>query len=846
MKKYSIVCSCLLLIFSPFFSIAQIGIVWQKWPAALQLYPRDDQNKAEVPIAGRLQSVSYSHASVWVYKNNTKWKYLRTAVSKNGGESRFQFTPTIEAGLHQYKFVVYAVAGGDSVLVDTRDNIVCGDVILCMGQSNLTGFYPNNYSYRNNFVRAFGNSAGAVPDTVWRLSNIQEGQVGLIATEIQRLILEKHGMPTCLINGSVGGTSIKSHIARNAANPADPQTLYGRLLYWARKAGVANKVKAFIWRQGENEAGGGSAIGYEQDIQTLFGYWQTDYPNVGKFYVVQNNLLPDANKGASQLRDFQRRTPQLFPRTEAIATVGLPAYGGVHYGPEGQYQFASEVFRLIARDVYNSSDLNGIASPSIRKAYYKTAEKKEVVLEFEAGQNMVWKQDTVVNGVTQDIRDFIYFDYANVQQERVIESGTAEGNRITLKLTKPISATGITYLPNHFKTPFGGPFLKNSRGMRAFTFHKVTIEAASGITPPVENPPPTDPVVVTPPPAQSATATNPPGTNYGGSLDGASCDNIWGWVYNKDYPNAPITVEFLVNTTVVGTVTAAHFRQDLKNANKGNGEHGFNFLPPASLKTGQNQAIKARVVGTNYFLPGGPKNLTCANTGTPPPNPPVENPPPNDPPVVTPPPAQTVTTTNPPGTNYGGNLDGARCDNIWGWVFHKDYPNAPITVEFLANNVVVGTVTAAHFRQDLKNAKKGNGEHGFNFLPPNSLLNGQNQSIKVRVVGTNYFLPGGPKNMTCTNSARLSAETVDESLAVMVYPNPSAGRLHIRLFVPEKQVATLRMTDLSGRLVWQQAVTGDGNYREEVVDVPEAVVQAVVVSAQVGNRKAVKKVLLNR
>ncbi|RRB07461.1 sialate O-acetylesterase [Larkinella rosea] len=826
MRKKSTGFWWVLLLLCPYFSFAQVSVKWQKWPANLQLYPRDNQNKSEVPIVGQLQTTKYSTASVWVFKNDVKWKYQRVAVSKNGNQSQIQFNPTIEAGLNQYKFMVYAIEGKDSVLVDSRDNIVCGDIILCNGQSNLTGYNPNDYFYRNNFVRAFGNSAGAKPDTIWRLSNVQDGQVGRIATEIQRLILENFNMPTCMINGSVGGTSIKSHIYRNPANPADHTTLYGRLLYWAQKAGAIGRIKAFIWRQGENEAGGGSTIGYEDDIRTLFGNWQNDYPNIGKYYVAQVNLLPDGNKGAAQLRDFQRRTPQIFPRTEAIATVGLPAYGGVHYGPEGQIQFAKEVFRLLARDFYQSSDVSNVSSPNIQKAYYKTADKKEVVLEFEPGATMVWKQDTVVSGVLRDIRDFIYFDYNNVQQERVIASGSAEGNRITLKLTKPVSASTITYLPNNFATPFGGPFLVNRRGMRALTFHKVTLEAAS-TTPPTENPP-----VENPPTNPSP---NPPGTNYGGSLDGVSCGNIWGWVYNVSSPNAPITVEFLANNVVVGSIVASNFRQDLKNAGKGNGEHGFNFTPPASIKNGLNQEIKARVVGTTYFLPGGPKNMTCANTGTP--VPPVENPPTNPP---------TNPSPNPPGTNYGGNLDGVSCGNIWGWVYNVDAPNAPITVEFLANNVVVGSIKAANFRQDLKNANKGNGEHGFNYTPPSTVKNGQNQSIRVRVVGTGYFLPGSPKNMTCPNNTRTNAEAPEVNLAVTVYPNPTAGRLNIRLFIPEKQTAFLRMLDVSGRVVWQQTVLGLGKIHDEVVEVPNTVLQSVLISAEIGNASAVKKVLISR
>ncbi|MGA0556507.1 sialate O-acetylesterase [Larkinella sp. VNQ87] len=666
-----------LLTLCPLLGRTQVTVQWQKWPSALQLYPRDDQNKAEVPIAGLLQSTAYSHASVLVFKNGVRWKYQRTAVEKTGNQSRFAFNTSIEAGLNTYKFAVYAINNTDSVLVDSRDNIVCGDVFLFNGQSNLTGYYPTDYFYRNDFLRTFGNSASDQLDSAWHISNVQEGQVGRIATEFQRLILENYGMPTCVINGAVGGTSIKSHIFRNLANPADPGTLYGRLLYWARKAGVVDQVKAFVWRQGENEAGGGSAVGYEEDIRLLYTNWQTDFPTIQKYYIAQVNLLPDVNQRAAELRDFQRRTPQIFPKTDAIATVGLPSYDGVHYGPPGQVQFAYELFRMVARDFYQEKDTEGVSSPAIQKVYYRTKAQDEVVLEFEPGARMVWKQDTVVDGQTRDIRDYIYFDYAHVQQERVIASGQADGNRVILKLSKPIAAKTITYLPDRSEKPFGGPFLKNRRGMRAFTFHNVAIGAA-----------PTDP--------------EPPLNVYEGNLESVSCASIQGWAYNKGYPDKPVTVELLANNLVIDSLKADDPRE-------GAGNRGFNFAFPASLKNGQNQVIAVQVKGTDYVLPGSPKNLTCAKP---------------EPPILSTPPLET--------------------------------------------------------------------------------------------------------------------------LSVTVYPNPSQGRLFVRVLIPVLQAATFQLVDQTGRLIWHKTVPGTGKLHEELIDIPVTSTQAILVSVQVGERRAVRKVLLSR
>ncbi|WP_234733725.1 sialate O-acetylesterase [Tellurirhabdus bombi] len=487
-----------LLIISSFSSVAQVNVTWRQWPAQKQLYPRDAQNKAEVPVAGQFQSATYSTASLLIYQNGRLWKNVRGATVRNGNQAQFAFNPTIEAGLNEYSFRLYAVAGRDSLLVASRDSILCGDVFLLAGQSNIAVFYPENYSYTNKFLRTFGSYGTESPgDTLWRVSNSMSGQAGLVGTEIQRIILETYQMPTCILNGAMGGTGIWANIARNKNNPTDLSTIYGRLLYRARKAGVADKIKAIAWWQGENEAGGGSAIDYDKGIDTLFANWKADYKNVKKIYVSQLNLLADPNARAGWVRDLQRRMAYLYPNTEAIATVGLPVYDGVHYQHAGYKQFAVELSRLLGRDFYGSTDTTEISSPAIQRAYYLTPDQQEVVLEFDPSAKMVWTQDTALvnnsfNGPGNyilDLRTFLYFDYdVSRQQDRLVDSGRADGNRIVLKLNQKIKAQTITYLPDFFGssvTPYyNGPVLKNSRGMRALTFYKYPIAAA---TPPPLN-----------------------------------------------------------------------------------------------------------------------------------------------------------------------------------------------------------------------------------------------------------------------------------------------------------------------------------------------------------------------
>jgi hypothetical protein len=103
---------------------------------------------------------------------------------------------------------------------------------------------------------------------------------------------------------------------------------------------------------------------------------------------------------------------------------------------------------------------------------------------------------------------------------------------------------------------------------------------------------------------------------YEGWLDAADCSSIRGWAWNKNLPTMPINVDIYDGSAKIATVAADIFRQDLLNAGKGNGYHGFNFTTPASLKNGVSHSISVRYSGTIVNLSGSPKSLTCGASPT--------------------------------------------------------------------------------------------------------------------------------------------------------------------------------------------------------------------------------------
>lgn len=100
-----------------------------------------------------------------------------------------------------------------------------------------------------------------------------------------------------------------------------------------------------------------------------------------------------------------------------------------------------------------------------------------------------------------------------------------------------------------------------------------------------------------------------------GYLDIADCNSIVGWAWDRTNPNGAIFVDIYDgNTLIAGNVLANQFRQDLLNAGKGNGQHGFSINTPASLKDGKPHSIGVKFTsGTNAgnYLGSSPRPIVC-------------------------------------------------------------------------------------------------------------------------------------------------------------------------------------------------------------------------------------------
>jgi hypothetical protein len=488
--------TCFLAIFL-FISIEAVSqrfyaVVFDKLPQDYQLYARNESNEANIPINGIIEFKDWNYMSIQVLRNGKPFAYKRAPITyPKVGNGRFSIEIPIKAELAEYDFLVYAVKSPDSVLMVTRKNVVAGDVFLVSGQSNSYNGSESNRIYKGEFARSFGYIADGInyatynpADTLWDIANSRP-KVGLWASEFQRLMIEKYKIPICIINGGSGGSSMQYNLLRTN-NPADLTTSSGRLYYRVKKAGLLENVKAFIYRQGEFDANDnvGALIWKESMIKHMEAL-KKEYPGLQQFYIPQINVLEGNQSNQGLVRESQRQLVTAIPSIKGFATIGTQGYDGVHYSPDGHFQAAAELFRIVASTQYGAPEQKTQYSPNIQRAYFSTSDKLNIVLEFD--QPVMVQSDTTVahkNGqlIKRTIAENLGFSAVklNANYEWIIQHVKAVGNNVIIQLFEPPAENRVSYIPSIHATselgPFAGPFIKNSQGMRAFAFQNVSIE----------------------------------------------------------------------------------------------------------------------------------------------------------------------------------------------------------------------------------------------------------------------------------------------------------------------------------------------------------------------------------
>jgi hypothetical protein len=448
-----------------------------------QFYARDDKGLGTLYYNGTLTDAADS-VFLKLYAND---KLIKTETAKPAADKSYTLSTQLKPGLIQYKVEFGTKAGGKETILQTVNDLVCGDAYIIDGQSNAlaTDTAEQSPPETNQWIRSYGrpseNKTGDAVNLwcypVWKAQKGEKAELGWWGMELAKRLVESQKVPVFILNAAAGGTRIDQHLPHptnrrdtSGANPwANPYKLYGSLLTRVEGAKLTHGIRAILWHQGENDQGSAGPTGgygwetYHELFKEMAAAWKTDFPNVKNYYVFQiwpNSCGMGGSIGSGDmLREKQRTLPYLFSNMSILSTLGVRPPGGCHYPLEGWAEFARMVQPIIERDHYDFKPIKPITAPNLRKATYAT--DRTIALEFD--QPVVW---------ADALAGQFYLD----GEKDKVASGSVTGNVLTLTLKgkEASAAQKITYLK---ETAWSQDSLLNgANGLAALTFCEVPIE----------------------------------------------------------------------------------------------------------------------------------------------------------------------------------------------------------------------------------------------------------------------------------------------------------------------------------------------------------------------------------
>ncbi len=445
-------------------------------PVEGQFFERDDKGEGTLFYKGTLAEAADS-VFLKVYADG---KLIKTETAKPAADKSYALSSKLKPGLIKYKVEFGTKSGGRETVVQTVNDLVCGDAYIIQGQSNALATDTGEKSppETSEWIRSYGqapaNSKDATNMTenlwclpVWKAQAGEKAELGWWGMELAKRLVESQKIPIFIINGAVGGTRIDQH-QRDEADPTDPTTIYGRMLWRVQQAKLTHGIRGILWHQGENNQGTAGPTGdydwktYQDYFVAMSGAWKQDFPNLQHTYVFQ--IWPDScsmagDTGAGDnLREIQRTLPRLYSHMSAMSTLGIQPPGGCHFPLLGWAEFARLIQPLIERDNYGKMPTASITPPNLVRAQFTSAAKDTIALEFD--QPIVWN-----DALTGQF-------YLDGEKDKVA-SGGITGNVLTLKLAAPSAATKITYLKEVAWSQ--DKLIRGANGIAALTFCDVPI-----------------------------------------------------------------------------------------------------------------------------------------------------------------------------------------------------------------------------------------------------------------------------------------------------------------------------------------------------------------------------------
>ena len=241
-----------------------------------------------------------------------------------------------------YRWEAQALAGSGSPVASAAgaNRWGVGIVVLCIGQSNMYGWGQTAGTSADDRVSLL--RAG----TTWEhlVDPWFAGGKASPGPELGNTLSRGTGLPVGLVTHAILGAGLVGPTGsvwgyRNAANPADGATVYGRALQFARRAGGCEFI---AWSQGATDAAQGvSTATYLTAFHNLKGWFAQDLPDGAKIRWVHSQVgrkldAGNLDAGYNAIREAHRQMDGGLSLLSGSTMDFAIADGVSHYDRAGQ------------------------------------------------------------------------------------------------------------------------------------------------------------------------------------------------------------------------------------------------------------------------------------------------------------------------------------------------------------------------------------------------------------------------------------------------------------------------------------------------------------------------------
>ena len=372
-------------------------VTFTKAPINKQLVARDlNTNLGTVTVSGNVNNsgVSYDAIQVEVLREGVAYNTTSQNLSFSGNTASFNIAVTIAAELKNYTIKINGITASSSTQIRTINELVAGDVFIVQGQSNAEANSRNGSANENQspFIRVYAsgteNGSNLQNNDKWftaegdRHKDI-DGNAGQWGLKLARMLMDDLQIPIAIFNGAHGGQAIEFFQAPENYKTSTSSN-YGRMYYRLNKTGLKNNVRAILWSQGEANSfnSGMNTDVYINYFNTLKKSWLNDFSNIEHFYIFQTR---DCNCGTTavgrlKIKEAQRQLALNNATVSIMPTTGMTLHSDDCHYPyiNGYEKFATRIYPLVKRDIYNEATTQAIDAPMILSAKLMSPSSLEI------------------------------------------------------------------------------------------------------------------------------------------------------------------------------------------------------------------------------------------------------------------------------------------------------------------------------------------------------------------------------------------------------------------------------------------------------------------------------------